>query len=381
MLRSDGIARRPLAGKCAGVFAVDVVADHELVAGLEPRYRAPHSRWNDLDEAELAEKGYRVLARAPECGVDLFVRKARSLLVFLQGHPEYEADTLAREHRRDLMRFLRGEAAAPPRPPANYYPPDVAAAVANFARRAMAAPEAAVGGGLPRRGAGARRGALARGRRPARSQLARPDGAAQGGAQRGDVCSRPLGRLEGRPAMVYLESPQRDDEAKRMTAPSTSGESAVFRQAMREFAAGVAIVACGAGDARSGCTVTALTSLSLTPPTLLVCLSRDALTLKRLRETGAFSVNLLGARHRELADRFASRVGERGAARFAVGRWTTLATGAPLLADALAAIDCRVEEILERHTHAIVIGAVAAVQRGEGGPALAHWRSRYETLE
>ena len=43
--------------------------------------------------------------------------------------------------------------------------------------------------------------------------------------------------------MVYLESPQRDDEAKRMTAPSTSGESAVFRQAMREFAAGVAIVA------------------------------------------------------------------------------------------------------------------------------------------
>ena len=181
--------------------------------------------------------------------------------------------------------------------------------------------------------------------------------------------------------MVYSESSLHDDEAQRMTAPSTGGESAVFRQAMREFAAGVALVASGGGDARSGCTVTALTSLSLTPPTLLVCLSRDALTLERLRETGAFSVNLLGARHRELADRFASRAGARGAARFAVGRWTTLATGAPALADALAAIDCRVEEILERHTHAIVIGAVAAVQRGEGGAALAHWRSHYETLE
>ena len=181
--------------------------------------------------------------------------------------------------------------------------------------------------------------------------------------------------------MVYVESPQRDDEDKRMTAPSSSGDSAVFRQAMREFAAGVSIVACGAGEQRSGCTVTALTSLSLTPPTLLVCLSRDALTLKRLSETGAFSVNLLAARHRELADRFASRGGERGPARFAVGRWTTLVTGAPLLADALAAIDCRVEEILERHTHAIVIGAVVAVQRGEGGAALAHWRSHYETLE
>ena len=148
-LRSDGIVRRPLANKRAGVFSVDVVADHELVRGLAPRYRAPHSRWNDLDEAKLVEKGYRVLARSPECGVDLFVRKARSLLVFLQGHPEYEADTLAREHRRDLLRFLRGEVAAPPNPPSNYYAPEAAAAVANFARRGMAAPQAAIAAGFP----------------------------------------------------------------------------------------------------------------------------------------------------------------------------------------------------------------------------------------
>ena len=174
VLRNDGIERRPLADKCAGVFAVDVVADHELVAGLEPRYRAPHSRWNDLDEAELVAKGYRVLARAPECGVDLFVRKARSLLVFLQGHPEYEADTLAREHRRDLMRFLRGEATAPPRSPAHYYPPAAAAAVADFVAPRRSGAGLRLGGGLPCRGAGARRGALARGRRAAGSQLARP---------------------------------------------------------------------------------------------------------------------------------------------------------------------------------------------------------------
>jgi homoserine O-succinyltransferase len=149
VLRSDGVARRPLARKRAGVFSVDVVADHELVRGLEPRYRAPHSRWNDLDEAKLVEKGYRVLARSPECGVDLFVRKARSLLVFLQGHPEYEADTLAREHRRDLMRFLRGEATTAPNPPANYYPPEAAAAIDGFARRAMATPEATIEARFP----------------------------------------------------------------------------------------------------------------------------------------------------------------------------------------------------------------------------------------
>jgi len=149
VLRSDGVARRQLARKRTGVYPFEVVADHELVRGLEPRYRAPHSRWNDLDEAKLVEKGYRVLARSPECGVDLFVRKARSLLVFLQGHPEYEADTLAREHRRDLLRFLRGEAVSAPNPPANYYPPQAAAAVDNFARRAMAAPEAALAAGFP----------------------------------------------------------------------------------------------------------------------------------------------------------------------------------------------------------------------------------------
>jgi len=159
----------------------------------------------------------------------------------------------------------------------------------------------------------------------------------------------------------------------------TDGESAAFREAMREFGAGVAIVACGAGEARSGCTVTALASLSLTPPTLLVCLSRDALTLKRLRETGAFSINLLADRHRRLAERFADRAA-RGVERFALGDWTASGAGVPMLADALAALDCRVEEILERHTHAIVIGAVVGVRRGEGA-ALFHWRSRYQTLE
>jgi flavin reductase (DIM6/NTAB) family NADH-FMN oxidoreductase RutF len=181
--------------------------------------------------------------------------------------------------------------------------------------------------------------------------------------------------------MAYAEGVRRDDEAQRMKTLSIDGESAAFRQAMREFAAGVAIVACGSGDARSGATVTALTSLSLSPPTLLVCLGREALTLKRLRELGAFSVNLLAERHRELADRFAGGAGTHGATRFAVGTWAPLVTGAPLLADALAGIDCRVEDVIDSHTHAIVIGAVAGVQRGTPGAALVHWRSRYETLE
>jgi len=181
--------------------------------------------------------------------------------------------------------------------------------------------------------------------------------------------------------MDCLESPQRNDEATGMSAAPVDADGAAFQFAMREFASGVAIVTCGEGDSRAGCTVTALASLSLSPPSLVVCISRGAATLARLRESGAFAVNVLGAQHQSLADRFAGRGGVMGAARFARGDWATLVTGAPLLSDALAGIDCRVEDIVERHTHAIIIGAAVAVRRGDHGPALAHWRSRFETLE
>jgi flavin reductase (DIM6/NTAB) family NADH-FMN oxidoreductase RutF len=181
--------------------------------------------------------------------------------------------------------------------------------------------------------------------------------------------------------MECLESLPRHDEANRMSGAPADPDSAAFRLAMREFASGVAIVTCGEGDLRAGCTATALASLSLAPPSLIVCIDRATATLARLRECGAFAVNVLGAQHEALANRFAGRGGVKGSARFARGEWTTLATGAPVLSDALAAMDCRVEEILDRHTHAIVIGAVAAARRAGDGSALAHWRSRFETLE
>ncbi len=181
--------------------------------------------------------------------------------------------------------------------------------------------------------------------------------------------------------MDCLERPRSDDEAAGMSAAPADAEAAAFRFAMREFASGVAIVTCGAGESRAGCTVTALASLSLSPPSLVVCISRAAATLARLRECRAFAVSVLGAEHRSLAERFAGRGGVGGAARFSRGDWVTLVTGAPVLSDALAGIDCRVEDILDRHSHAIVIGAAVAVRRGGDGPALAHWRSRFETLE
>lgn len=146
---------------------------------------------------------------------------------------------------------------------------------------------------------------------------------------------------------------------------------------MRALSSGVTIVACGEGQRRAGCTVTALSSLSLTPPTLIVCLAKASSTLSGLRESGAFSVNLLAARHEALAQRFSGRSGLHGSRRFDGVEWATLATGAPILADATAAFDCLVEEIIERHSHAIVLGAVVSLREGADEPALAHWRGEF----
>jgi flavin reductase (DIM6/NTAB) family NADH-FMN oxidoreductase RutF len=146
---------------------------------------------------------------------------------------------------------------------------------------------------------------------------------------------------------------------------------------MRGLSSGVAIVACGEGERRAGCTVTALASLSLTPPTLIVSLARTSSTLTAAREAGAFSVNLLAARHEGLAQRFSGRGGVHGGRRFADDEWTTLATGAPVLVGAVAAFDCLIEETIERHSHAIVLGAVVSLAENPDEPALAYGRGEF----
>ena len=157
-------------------------------------------------------------------------------------------------------------------------------------------------------------------------------------------------------------------------------DSAAFRHAMRALSSGVAIIDCGEGETRLGCTITSLASLSLAPPTVIVSLARSSSTLVGLREKGAFSISLLAARHQALAHRFSGHGGVHGARRFDSAQWITLSTGAPVLADAIAAFDCLVEEVIERHSHAIVLGAVVSLKEGSEEPVLAHRRGDYAAL-
>lgn len=138
VLHLDRVERRPLPTKHSGVYACTAVADHPLLAGLPATVPVPHSRWNDLPEPELNARGYRVLRRSERIGVDLFIREVpdRAPMVFLQGHPEYDGDTLAREYRRDVGRFLEGERDTCPALPEDYYTEASAARFAAFAELA-----------------------------------------------------------------------------------------------------------------------------------------------------------------------------------------------------------------------------------------------------
>jgi homoserine O-succinyltransferase len=120
VLHFDGIPRRPLPKKISGVFASLRATDDALLTGVPARAATPHSRKNGLLESDLTAHNYQILTRLTDGSVDLFVREGRSRFVFLQGHPEYTADTLGREYLRDMARFLKGEGARPTIPE-NYF--------------------------------------------------------------------------------------------------------------------------------------------------------------------------------------------------------------------------------------------------------------------
>jgi homoserine O-succinyltransferase/O-acetyltransferase len=137
VLHEDGIVRRMLPAKLSGVFQCRRIADHPLVEGTPQCWRVAHSRCNELPETSLRSRGYRLLSRSAEAGADLFIRQRESLFIYFQGHPEYDADSLAREYRRDVGRFLAGERDDYPATPRGYFDAAAAAALAALRERAL----------------------------------------------------------------------------------------------------------------------------------------------------------------------------------------------------------------------------------------------------
>jgi homoserine O-succinyltransferase/O-acetyltransferase len=135
VLSMDGISREKRDDKLFGIFGCTRVFDHPLIAGTPSRLQLPHSRWNGLSEEQLAAGGYRVLTRTGDTEIDTFIKQQEKLFVFFQGHPEYEADTLLREYRRDIGRYFKGERFRYPSMPQGYFDRDTLVALDALQRR------------------------------------------------------------------------------------------------------------------------------------------------------------------------------------------------------------------------------------------------------
>ena len=152
------------------------------------------------------------------------------------------------------------------------------------------------------------------------------------------------------------------------------------KTALRTLAGGVSVVTAGEGDHRSGATVTSATSLSMDPPTMIVNINRSSSTWPVIQRYGHFCVNILSAQQKAIADRFAGVGGLKGAERYQGADWKILVSGAPVLTDGLSAVDCFVEEVIERHSHAIILGRIVAVET-RGGSSLVYSNGKYGSFE
>lgn len=128
-----------------------------------------------------------------------------------------------------------------------------------------------------------------------------------------------------------------------------------FRSVMRCLAGGVSIITAGNEDDITGMTVTSLTSLSADPPRLLVSINRQASSFSLIDGHRLFGVNILGSEQQELAARF-SNGKLKGKQRFEGATWFRRSSRVPLLGNSLATVECQVEEIIERHSHGIIVG-------------------------
>jgi flavin reductase (DIM6/NTAB) family NADH-FMN oxidoreductase RutF len=154
-----------------------------------------------------------------------------------------------------------------------------------------------------------------------------------------------------------------------------------FRGAMRHLTGGVSVITAGRGKDITGMTVTSVASLSVEPATLIVSINRESSSWPLVQRLGFFGVNILAADQLDVAERFTGKGGLKGAERFAGAQWITRVSGVPLLHGALAAIDCAVEDIVERHSHAIVIGRVLDITSSGHTAALAYWQGRYVAVD
>lgn len=156
---------------------------------------------------------------------------------------------------------------------------------------------------------------------------------------------------------MKAETPYARDDVRVIT--DTSQTALALREGLRRLAKAVVVITCQYEGARYAMTATAVSELSMEPPSLLICVNRSASLHEPLAAKVGFCVNILHRAHTDISTLCSGKA--KGEARFALGEWRADASGIPYLADAQASFLCRHEKSLEYGTHRIVIGLVEKV--------------------
>jgi 3-hydroxy-9,10-secoandrosta-1,3,5(10)-triene-9,17-dione monooxygenase reductase component len=150
-----------------------------------------------------------------------------------------------------------------------------------------------------------------------------------------------------------------------------------FREVLGHFATGVTIITASDDGEPVGLAANSFTSLSLDPPLVLFCVGNSSSTWPRIEHAGTFAVNILGEGHEELSQLFATR----GVDRFSQTPWHAGVSGAPVLDEAIAYLDCRLEAQYPGGDHTIVVGRVLDLDLREGARPLLFYRGRYSRMD
>ena len=152
-------------------------------------------------------------------------------------------------------------------------------------------------------------------------------------------------------------------------------DDAQFKHALSHFASGITIVTTEHEGTDYGLTVASFASLSLSPPLVLVCISKSSSSHEPIVESGKFGVSILASDQEAVSGRFAARGGDKFAG-LDVRRGTL---GVPLIGNALATLECRVTNQVVGGDHSIFIGEVVDTQTREGAPLL-YFRAAYREM-
>jgi flavin reductase (DIM6/NTAB) family NADH-FMN oxidoreductase RutF len=160
-------------------------------------------------------------------------------------------------------------------------------------------------------------------------------------------------------------------------APSPSVATSL--EALRHLPRAVSVVTFPRGADWFGITATSVSFLSIDPPTLLISFD-GAARISPAGPQAPFGVSVLAASHAEIADRFGRGALVEASSDDFEGSWVTAASGVVLRSDAVAALECEAEEIIDRHGRAIVIGRIRNVFKIGGSGALVYWRGAYNSI-